>query len=157
MTRRSLAALAAAWLALGAAPLPPNPNLSLTDSALSVIDGVGHIISTATLCPGYEFVQLGVAGPKLSPNQHWVLVDVLGPFEPGNVARNHVIVDVHTGRFVTSADFPHFLGVPSTSLPVSWASGQLATLRYSDGKTVALRDPALRAFPDPRCETATTR
>ena len=95
-----------------------------------------------------------MAGPKFSPDQHWVLVDVLGPFEPGNVARNHAIVDVRTGRFITSADFPHFLGVPSTSQPVSWASGQLATLRYSDGTTVALRDPALHAFPFSRCETA---
>jgi hypothetical protein len=151
MTRSALVTLAFAWLTLGAAPLPPNPNLSLTNSAISVIDRTGHIISTATLCPGYEFVQLGVAGPKFSPDQHWVLVDVLGPFEPGNVARNHAIVDVHSGRFVVSADFPHFLGVPSTSLPVSWASGELATLRYSDGKTASLRDPALHAFPNLRC------
>jgi hypothetical protein len=151
MKRSGFVTLVLAWLTLGAAPLPPNPNLSLTNSAISVIDGMGHIISTATLCPGYEFVQLGVAGPKFSPNQHWVLVDVLGPFEPGNVARNHAIVDVRSGRFIVSADFAHFLGVPGTSLPVAWASGELATLRYSDGHTAPLRDPALHAFPTPHC------
>ncbi len=144
-------ALATAWLALAAAPLPPNPNLTLTNTALSVIDNSGHIISTATLCPGFEFAQLGAAGPKLSPDQHWVLVDVLGPFEPGNVQRNHAIVDVRNGRFVVSSDFKKFLGVPGTLLPLGWASGLRATLRYADGTTASLHDPPLQGFPQAPC------
>ena len=140
-----------AWLALAAAPLPPNPALTLTNTALSVVDGTGHIISTATLCTGFEFVQLGVAGPKLSPDQHWVLVDVLGPFEPGNVQRNHAIVDVRSGRFVVSSDFKKYLGVPGTLLPIAWASGQRATLRYEDGALATLHDPPLQGFPQTPC------
>lgn len=151
-----LAALALAWLAFGAAPLPPNPNLTLTNTALSIIDITGHIISTATLCPGFEFVQLGAAGPKLSPNQHFVLVDVLGPFAPGNVQRNHAIVDVRSGHYVVSAEFPKYLGIPATMLPVSWASGEFATLRYQDGKTANLHDPPLWRFPATTCGGANT-
>jgi hypothetical protein len=143
--------IAIAWFLLGVSPLPPNPNLTLTNTAISVIDSSGHIISTATLCPGYEFAQLGAAGPKFSPDQHWVLVDVLGPFEPGNVQRNHAIVDVHSGRFVVSPDFPKYLGVPGTLLPLAWASGLRATLRYQDGKTANVHDPPLQAFPQSPC------
>ncbi len=140
-----------AWLVLGAAPLSPNPNLTLTNTALSVIDHSGRIVSTATLCPGFEFAQLGAPGPKLSPDQHWVLVDVLGPFEPGNVQRNHAIIDVRDGHFIVSTDFSKYLGVPGSLQPLAWASGERATLRYQDGKEATLRDPSLLPFPRSPC------
>ncbi len=137
--------------------MPPNPNLTLTDTALSIVDRAGRIVSTATLCPGYQFAQLGIPGPKLSPDQHWILIDVLGPYQPGNVARNHAIVDVRDGRLITAPDFPRYLGVPATLQSLEWASGERATLRYHDGKTAALHDPPLVPFPERPCTLPTIR
>ena len=133
--------------------LPPNPNVTLTSRALTVLETDGHIISTATLCPGFEFSQFGPTGPQFSPDQHWILVDVLGPYQPGNVGRNHVLIHVATGRIVTSANFQTYLGVPATLETLAWASGERQTLRYHDGKTAALREPS-RDLPEQRCAPA---
>jgi hypothetical protein len=84
-----------------------------------------------------------------------VLVDVLGPFEPGNVLRDHAVIDVRSGRFVVSRDFKKYLGVPGTLLPVAWASGLRATLRYQDGTTANLHDPPLQDFPQAPCRAQT--
>ena len=147
--------LAIGWFALAAA-VPPNPNVTLTSTAITVLQSDGHIISTATLCPGYQFDQFGRTGPRFSPDQHWILVDVLGPFAPGNVERNHVLVHVTTGRLVTSPNFQRYLGVPATSQTLAWASGERETLRYEDGKTATLRDPP-RELPAQTCAPPTPR
>ena len=150
LRRTSLAASALALLAA----VPPNPNVTLTSRALTVLETDGHIVSTATLCPGFEFSQFGRTGPQFSPDQHWILVDVLGPYEPGNVGRNHALIHVATGRLVTSANFQKYLGVPATLETLAWASGERETLRYHDGKTASLREPP-RNLPEQRCAPAT--
>jgi len=135
---------------LGVAITPPSIHVSVTDRAI-VIDDRGHVVSTATICPGFAFDMLGVGGPQFSPDRHWVLVDVRGPFEPGNVPRNHALVRVATGGIVLSSDFPRYLGVPSSLDPVAWASGDRATLRYKDGTTANLKEPPLHPLPAARC------
>lgn len=148
--------LALGWFALAAA-VPPNPNVSLTTRALTILESNGHIISTATLCPGFAFDQFGGTGPRFSPDQHWILVDVLGPYAPGNVGRNHALIHVTSGRLVTSTNFEHYLGVPATLETLAWASGERETLRYHDGKTATLRDPPLRELPEQACAPPTPR
>jgi len=129
--------------------------VSVTDRAL-LLDSGGMIVSTALLCPGYTFDGFGNGGPRLSPDQHWVLVDVRGPYEPGNVPRTHALVNVRTGALVISSAFAATVGVPNTSDALAWASGERSTLRYADGRTAALRDPPLRPLPVQRC-TLTAR
>lgn len=143
-------ALGTIWATAGATFVPPNVHLSPTDASIT-IDTNGRVISTAELCPGFAFVQFGAAGPKLSPDQHWVLVDVLGPFAPGNVQRTHALVAVLSGRIVTGPDFPGYVGVPNSRDPVMWASGRRAALRYADGSTATVHDPPLRPLPERRC------
>jgi hypothetical protein len=141
--------LAAPGAALGFVP----SNVMLEESARTLTftsDGV--VLSSATLCPAFAFDVLGVGEPTFSPDLHWVLVDVLGPFEPGDVPRTHAIIDVRTGGLVLGPDFPAYVGVPSTTGGLSWASGELATLRYeSGGRTVNLHDPPLRPLPVTNC------
>jgi len=137
------------------AMLPSNPALSLTNNALTVLDAGGRIVSTATVCPGYTFSQLGATGPKVSPNRHWILIDILGPYEPGNVGRNHALVQISTGRTVISPNFKAYLGVPGTLQPLSWISGERATLRYANGTSAALRDPPPRPIPPEHCGPST--
>ncbi len=152
--------VAFAWVAAGAlglAPLPPDPKLTLTNQSLTILTNDGRIISSAIVCPGYQFDQLGVAGPRLSPDQHWVLVDILGPFAPGNVVRNHAIVQVRTGRYVISPQFKRYLGAPVTLRPLHWASGRLATLGYEDGTSADLHDPPRVPFPAVACAPPTPR
>lgn len=124
--------------------------MSVTDRALLLVSG-GNIVSTALVCPGYTFDGFGNGGPRFSPDQHWVLVDVLGPYAPGNVARTHALVNVRSGRLVFAPEFARILGVPNLSDALSWASGERATLRYADGKTFALHDPPRVALPLERC------
>ncbi len=145
----------AAWLFASAtaalAFVPSNVRLEETPHTLTFTsDGV--VLSSATLCPAFAFDTLGVGEPTFSPDLHWVLVDVLGPFEPGNVARTHAIIDVRTGGLVLGPDFPAYVGVKTTTGTVAWASGELATLRdQSDGHTANLRDPPLRPLPITSC------
>lgn len=135
---------------LGLAPLPPNITVSLTARSLTLAsDGV--VISTALVCPGYAFDSFGNGGPRLSPDQHWVLVDIRGPFAPGNVPRNHALVNVRTGTVIAAPDFPALLDIPAAPDALAWASGERSTLRYASGKTVPLRDPLRRAVPKLRC------
>ncbi len=134
-----------------AAALPSDPGISLTNNSLTVLEASGRIVSTATVCPGYTFSQLGTTGPKLSPNRHWILVDVLGPYEPGNVGRNHALVQVATGRTVISPNFKAYLGVPGTLQPLSWVSGERAMLRYTDGTTAVVHDPPRHPIPREQC------
>ncbi len=112
-------------------------------------------MSTATICPGYEFVAVGAGGPHLSPDLHWILVDVRGPFTPGNVPLTHALAHVATGAVVLSPDFPRYFGVPATRDRLAWASGERATLRYNDGKTATVKDPPLRPLPVTRCAPPT--
>ncbi len=135
--------------------MPSNPALSLTSDSVTVLDVGGHIVSTATLCPGYEFSQLGMTGPKVSPDRHWILIDVLGPYEPGNVGRNHALIQIATGRFIISPNFKTYVAVPGTLQPLSWASGERAALRYADGSTAVVRDPPLRPIPAQECAPPT--
>lgn len=132
--------------------LPPDLVVTLTNDSMTVLDANGRILSTALACPGYEFAQFGASGPKFSPDQHWILVDILGPLDPGNVGRNHAIVDVRTGGYVVGSDFPRALGVAATTKPVSWASGRFAALRYDDGTVSAPIDPGGRRLPVRRCD-----
>jgi hypothetical protein len=146
--RRAVAGVLA--LGLIGALAPPSMHVTMTARAI-VVDDAGHVVSTATICPGFAFDALGVGGPQFSPDRHWVLVDVRGPFEPGNVPRNHALVQVTTGAVVLSADFPRYLGVPSSLDPIAWASGDRATLRYKDGSTATIKEPLLHALPATRC------
>jgi hypothetical protein len=127
--------------------------MSTSDRALTFSSG-NRILSTASVCRGYNFDQLGIGGPKFSPDFHFVLVDVLGPFEPGDVPRNHALISVATGGIILAPSFPHYAGVPMTLDPLSWASGQRATLRYASGKTAAVHE--LHPFPVARCTPAAT-
>ncbi|GAC1310597.1 MAG: hypothetical protein NVS2B3_06090 [Vulcanimicrobiaceae bacterium] len=141
----------AAWLALLAlAPLPPNITLSLTDRSI-VFASDGAVVSTALLCPDYAFDTFGPGGPRLSPDQHWLLVDVRGPFAPANVPRTHALVDVRSGALVLSPDFPMLLAIPAATGELSWASGERATLRYRPGSTVRLHEPLRRRVPPVAC------
>ncbi|GAC1547486.1 MAG: hypothetical protein NVS3B16_19500 [Vulcanimicrobiaceae bacterium] len=138
---------------LGLAPLPPNIRVSLTDRALTLASD-GDVISTALVCPNFAFDTFGNGGPRLSPDQHWVLVDIRGPFTPGNVPRNHALVNVRTGDVIASPDFPALLDIPAAVDGVAWASGERSTLRYTNGKTVALHDPPRRRIPKIHCAAA---
>ena len=155
MTWSRRVAVALAWTVLGAAFVPSDAHLSITDRAITV-DSAGRVLSTATLCPGFAFDAIGNGGPHFSPDLHWVLVDIRGPFTPGNVPRNHALVDVATGGIATSGMFATYLGVPSTLRPLGWVSGERATLRYADGTTHAVHDPPLRPMPAAPCTSATT-
>ena len=130
--------------------LPPDLHVSVTSDSL-LVDSDGRVISTARVCPGYQFVTFGASGPKFSPNQHWILVDVRGPFTPGNVERNRALVHVASGALIASPDFPKYAGVPSTLDALAWASGERATLRYANGKTARVAEPPLHPFPAQRC------
>jgi hypothetical protein len=152
-TRRTLVrCLAAALLFLGTFGtfIPSDVHISTSDSQLR-FSSDGKTIATATLCPGYQFDQFGVTGPTFSPDLHWVLVDVLGPFEPGNVARNHALVEVATGAIVPAAAFPEYLGVRSTPDALAWASGERQTLHYASGADATVHEPPLRPIPGPIC------
>jgi len=142
--------LLAAFALLGLAPLPPNITMSLTDRSLTLASD-GDVISTALLCPGFAFDTFGAGGPRLSPDQHWVLVDIRGPYTPGNVPRNHALINVHTGAVIASPDFPAVLGIATAPDGLAWVSGERSTLRYATQKTVVLHDPIARAVPHPRC------
>jgi len=126
-------------VSLGAS-LPPNIRISATDRSI-VFDSNGTIVSTALLCPGYTFDAFGSGGPRLSPDQHWVLVDVRGPYEPGNVARTYVLAYVRTGVVIFGNEFPTAVGAPSPADRIDWSSGERATLRYKDGRKYRLVDP----------------
>jgi len=137
----------------GASFIPSDARIAVQTERSFSVEGDGVTLSTTTICPGYAFVQIGPGGPQLSPDLHWVLVDVLGPFEPGNVARTHAIVHVSDGTIVLAPNFPEYLGVPTSLLPLAWASGERAVLRYNDGKTEPVRDPPIKAIPALRCMT----
>lgn len=126
--------------------------LSLTERALMLVSR-GAIVSTAAICPGFTFVGFGNGGPHLSPDQHWVLVDILGPYAPGNVPRTAALVYVRSGAVVRSPDFPSTLGIPNATAGVSWVSGERATLRYANGKTAGVHDPPFRPLPVERCSS----
>jgi hypothetical protein len=111
----------------------------------------GSVLSSATLCPEYAFDTLGSGGPTVSPDLHWILVDVRGPFEPANVPVTHAIIEVTTGAIVTAPDFPKYLGVPATRDPLAWASGERATLRYKGDKLATIHDPPLHPLPPFDC------
>ena len=130
--------------------IPSDIRIATSDSQLRFSSG-GRTIATATLCPGYKFDQFGVTGPTYSPDLHWVLVDVLGPFLPGNVARNHALIEVATGGIVPSAEFPEYLGVRSTSDTLAWASGQRQNLHYAAGPDATVLEPPLHRIPAPVC------
>jgi hypothetical protein len=147
--------VALVWLACCAATsVPSNLHLSLTTRALT-FDHDGRIVSTAIVCPGYEFDQFGTTGPRFSPDNHWVLVDVKGPFTPGNVPRTHALVEVTSGRIVLAPNFQTYLGIPPSLEPIAWASGQRATVAYPNGKSAPIHDPPLRALPAERCGAGT--
>jgi len=103
------------------------------------------------VCAGYTFDSFGNGGPQFSPDQHWVLVDVRGPYTPGNVARTHVLVNVRTGHLVFAPNFLRTLGVPNASDALAWVSGERETLRYGSGATHALVDPPKSQLPLERC------
>ncbi|GAC1444343.1 MAG: hypothetical protein NVS3B17_21020 [Vulcanimicrobiaceae bacterium] len=126
--------------------------MSVTDRAL-LFDSGGTIVSTAVLCPGYAFVQYGSGGPRFAPDQHWVLVDILGPYAPGNVIRTHVLVDVRTGTLVRATAFRRVLGLPDAPDSLAWASGERQTLRYPDGATHDVSD-ARGTLPREPCAAA---
>jgi len=119
-----------------------------------LLDSHGAVVSTALVCPGYTFDSFGNGGPRLSPDQHWVLVDVRGPLSPGNVVRTHALINVRTGGLIFATAFPSLLRVPSTNDGLTWASGERSTLRYADGKTYALVDPPRVPLPVERCALA---
>jgi hypothetical protein len=149
--RRRRLVPALAWLCCGATWVPSDARIGFVqDRTLTVVSGTA-LLATATLCPGFAFDPLGVGGPRLSPSLHFVLVDVLGPFAPGDVRRTSAIVDVATGAVVLAPDFPQYFGVPSSALPLQWVSGERAVLRYDDGKTAAVREPPLKPLPPPGC------
>jgi hypothetical protein len=67
------------------------------------------------------------------------------------VPRTEALVRVVTGELVFAPNFPAYLGVPATLVPISWASGQRATLVYPSGKSAPITDPPLRPIPAPQC------
>ena len=133
-----------------AASVPVDVHLSVTDRSITFVHD-GTVVSTAIVCPGYAFDEFGTAGPRFSPDNHWVLIDVKGPFTPGNVQRTQALVQVTTGAIVLAPNFPTYLGVPTTLLPIAWASGQRATLAYPNGKSATIVDPPLHPIPSQRC------
>jgi len=145
-----LGAWGLAWSLCGAASVPSDVRIATSDRTLT-FSSAGKLISTATLCQGYTFDQFGAGGPKFSPDFHFVLVDVLGPFTPGNVPRNRALVAVATGGIILAPDFPGYAGIPITLDKLSWASGQRSTLRYANGHTATVHDPPPRAFPLAHC------
>lgn len=147
-TFRRAAALAV--FACGGASVPADVHVSATPRTLT-FDHDGTVFATAVICPGFAFDTFGTAGPKFSPDNHWLLVDVIGPYEPGDVPRTRALVEVPTGRVVLAPNFPEYLGVPTTLQPIAWASGQRATLAYPNGKSATLHEPPLRAIPPERC------
>ena len=142
-------ALALAWACCSGAGVPANLHVTLTDRALT-FDHDGHVLSTAVVCPGYVFDSFGPTGPQFSPDNHWLLVDVKGPFTPGNVPRTHALVRVATGDIVLAPNFPAYLGIPTSLEPMAWASGRRSTVAYGDGKSATLEEPH-RAIPPQRC------
>jgi hypothetical protein len=145
------AALYVAASGAAATTVPADVRVDESERTLTFASG-DAVISTVTLCPGQVFDQFGIGGPTFSPDFHWVLVDVLGPFAPGNVTRNHALIDVRTGGLILAPRFPAYVEVPSTLGGLSWASGLRATLRYApDGRTADLHDPPLRPLPIPSC------
>jgi hypothetical protein len=132
------------------ASVPPNVYPSVTDRAITFVHD-GTVLSTAVVCPGYAFDQFGSSGPKFSPDNHWVLIDVRGPFTPGNVPRTEALVQVTTGAIVFAPNFPAYLGVPAALQPIAWASGERATLAYPGGRSATLHDPPLHPIPALRC------
>ncbi len=135
------------------ASVPADIRVSVTESTISFAHD-GTVLSTAVVCPGLTFDGFGASGPKLSPDNHWALVDVLGPYTPGNVPRTHALVEVTTGAIVLAPNFPAYLGIPSSLEPLAWASGQRATVAYPNGKSATLHDPPLHAIPTERCTPA---
>lgn len=133
--------------------MPPAITVSVTDRSLTLASD-GAIVSTAVICPGYAFDSFGSGGPHFSPDQHWILVDIRGPFAPGSVPRNHALVNVRTGTVVASPDFPTMLEIPSAPDGVNWESGERSTLRYANGKTAALRDPMRKSVAKLVCAPA---
>lgn len=134
-----------------APPLPANLGVTSTNDSIVVVASDGRIISTTVACAGFRFAQFGEAGPKFSPDQHWILVDLLGPLEPGNVPRVHAIVDVRHGGFVIDRDFTRYLGIAASPKALSWASGRRAAIRYDDGSAAEIEQRRVRPFPAERC------
>jgi hypothetical protein len=130
--------------------VPGVVHVSATDRALT-FDHDGRVLSTAVICPGFTFDRFGMSGPRLSPDNHWALVDVVGPYTPGNVPRTHALVQVTTGAVVLAPNFPAYLGVPASLEPIAWASGERSTLAYPDGKSATLLEPPRRAIPPLVC------
>jgi hypothetical protein len=145
---------ALAWLVCTAEFVPSDIRLSIDSPRRITVAAAGSVISSANLCPNYEFATLGAGGPTLSPDLHWILVDVKGPFEPASVPVTHALIQVTTGAIVMSPDFPAYVGVPSTLDPIAWASGLRATLRYKDETLKPLRDPPARRLPQLDCNRA---
>jgi len=143
---RPLAALLA-WAACTAEFVPSDVRLSVDSPQRITVVAAGTVLSQANLCPTYQFDTLGPGGPTLSPDLHWILVDVKGPFEPGNVPVTHALIQVTTGALVTAPDFPTYAGVPSSRDPLAWASGLRSTLRYKNESLASLHDPPPRPFP----------
>jgi hypothetical protein len=150
--RRLVAALA--WLTCTAQFVPSDVRLSIDSPRRITVAAAGAIISSATLCPNYEFATLGAGGPTLSPDLHWILVDVKGPYEPASVPVTHALIWVTTGAIVMSPDFPAYVGVPNTLDPIAWASGLRSTLRYKNETLEPLRDPPPRSLPALDCNHA---
>jgi hypothetical protein len=147
---RPLAAIFA-WLACTAQFVPSGVRLSLDTPQRITVVVAGAVLSHASLCSNYQFQTLGPGGPTLSPDLHWILVDVKGPYEPGNVPVTHALIQVTTGALVTSPDFPVYAGVPSTRDALAWASGLRSTLRYKNETLAPLKDPPPRPFPPFDC------
>jgi hypothetical protein len=146
-------ALSITWLCC-AASVPANLHLSVTDRSLT-FDHNGAVLSTAVICPGFTFDRFGITGPRLSPDNHWVLIDVIGPYTPGNVPRTHALVEVETGALVLAPNFPTYLGVPTALEPLAWASGRRATLAYQNGKFATIHEPLAKRIPALACAPGT--
>jgi hypothetical protein len=147
---RQVLVAGALWLCCTAVSIPPDLHMAESNGRLTFSSNNG-VLSTTAVCPGYRFDQLDTGGPTFSPDFHWVLVDVLGPFEPGNVPRNHALIYVASGRMILAPQFPYYVGVPATTDTLSWASGRRAALRYTNGKSVTVHDPPLHPLPPERC------
>ncbi len=139
------------WFTSTAAFVPAGVRVSVDTPQRITVAVAGSVLSSATLCPNYAFATLGVGAPTISPDLHWILVDVKGPFEPANVPVTHALIEVTTGAVVIAPDFPTYLGVPSTRDPLAWASGERATLRYKSDKLATIHDPPLHALPPLEC------
>jgi len=150
LRHRRLAALLV-WLACSAQFVPSDVRLSIDSPRRITVATAGSVISSVTLCPDYQFATLGAGEPTLSPDLHWILVDVKGPYEPASVPVTHALIQVTTGAIVTSPDFPAYAGVPSTLDPITWASGLRSTLRYKNETLAAVKDPPPRHFPPLAC------